>query len=223
MRDSPAFLFFLKGVSAILDEKHYKEMLKPIQDSVGKFAPTNRQLINFVNEKARGEGLQRSLYKVKFIDKSERSAKQLANMTLVNFQKFVSEQNLSAKDVEKLENEAKEILEDAKVQIEKVYGEVRRYIVTSELRTECVKLNFRKIPTLNDTQNEIISKEIFSLAIEEINKSDKHSIDDIESEFKKINHIAATLLDIVMKDMKKVEAKKETKKSVSLFDRFFNA
>ena len=223
MRDSPAFLFFLKGVSAILDEKHYKEMLKPIQDSVGKFAPTNRQLINFVNEKARGEGLQRSLYKVKFIDKSERSAKQLANMTLVNFQKFVSDQNLSAKDVEKLENEAKEILEDAKVQIEKVYGEVRRYIVTSELRTECVKLNFRKIPTLNDTQNEIISKEIFSLAIEEINKSDKHSIDDIESEFKKINHIAATLLDIVMKDVKKVETKKESKKSVSLFDRFFNA
>ena len=205
-----------------MDEKHYKEILKPIYDSVEKFAPTNRQLINFVNEKARGEGLQRSLYKVKFTDKSERSAKQLVNMTLVNFQKHVRELNLSAKDAERLENEATEVLEGAKVQIEKVYGEVRRYIVTSELRSECVKLNFRKISVLTDAQNETISKEIFSLAIEQINKSDKHSIDDIESEFKKINHIAATLLEIVMKDMKKVEKKKEPKKSMSLFDRIFS-
>ena len=208
-----------------MDAKNYKEILKPIYDSVEGFAPTNRKLINFVNEKARGEGLQRSLYKVKFIDKSERSAKQLVNMTLINFQKHIREKNLSAEDVEKLENEATEVLEGAKIQIENVYGEVRRYIVTSELRGNCVKANFRKIPTLNDSQNETISKEIFSLAIEEINKSDKHSIDDIESEFIKINHIAATLFEIVFKEIDKKpehKHKKEEKKSFSLLDRFFS-
>lgn len=207
-----------------MEEKRYKEMLKPVYDSAESFAPTTRNLINFVNEKAIGEGIKRSLYKVKFIDKSERSAKQLANITLLNFRKYVREQNISTTDMARLEDEATAVLEDAKVQIEKVYGEVRRYVVTSELRNECVKANFRKIPVLTDSQNETISKEIFSLAIEEINKSDKHSIDDIESEFKKINHIAATLLDIVMKETekKKVEPKVEPKKSsFSLLDRFF--
>lgn len=206
-----------------MEEKRFKDFLRPIYESAEKFAPTNRQLINFVNEKAIGEGLKRTLYKVKFIDKAERSSKQLANMTLINFLKYLREQNLSADDYRKLEVEATDVLDGAKVQIEKVYGEVRRYIVTSELRNECMKLNFKKIPVLTDEQNETISKEIFSLAIEEINKSDKHSIDDIETEFRKINHIAATLLDLVMKDLKKKEQKKEPKKSQGLFDRIFGS
>ncbi|MBR6013131.1 MAG: hypothetical protein IK062_05040 [Selenomonadaceae bacterium] len=206
-----------------MDEKTYKELLKPVYASVDNFAPTNRTLINFVNEKARGEGLKRSLYKVKFIDKSELSAKQLTDMTLLNFIKHVREQNFSENDAAALEKEATEVLNGAKVQIEKVYGEVRRYILTSELRTDCIKMNFKKIPTLTDSQNETISKEIFSLALEEINKSDKHSIDDIESEFKKINHIAVTLFEIIEKEKaKEVQKKpKKEKKSFSLLDRFF--
>lgn len=207
-----------------MDEKIFKEMLKPIYDSVENFAPTNRKLINFVNEKARGEGMKRSLYKVKFIEKSERSAKQLTGMTLINFKKHIRELNFSEEEISALEGEAEKILDGARSQIEKVYGEVRRYIVTSELRGDCVKTNFRKIPGLSAAQNEVISKEIFSLALEEINKSDKHSIDDIESEFKKINHIAATLFEIVEKEpAKKADAKnkKEQKKSFSLLDRFF--
>ena len=208
-----------------MDEKTFKELLKPIYASVENFAPTNRKLINFVNEKARGEGLKRSLYKVKFIEKSQRSAKQLVSMTLTNFKKHIREQNFSADEIAALEKEATEILDDAKSQIEKVYGEVRRYIVTSELRGDCVKTNFRKISTLNDAQNEMISKEIFSLALEEINQSDKHSIDDIEAEFRKINHVATTLFELVEKEKSKsvsTKPKKEQKKSFSLLDRFFN-
>ena len=208
-----------------MDEKTFKDLLKPIYESVENFAPTNRKLINFVNEKASGEGLKRSLYKVKFIEKSERSAKQLTNITLNNFKKHIREQNFSEKDILALEKEATEILDGAKQQIEKVYGEVRRYIVTSELRGDCVKTNFRKIPTLSDSLNETISKEIFSLALESINKSDKQSIDDIESEFKKINHIAITLFELTEKETaKKVshKPKKEQKKSFSLLDRFFS-
>lgn len=207
-----------------MEGKNDKDFLKPIYDSVERLAPTNRELIDFVNEKARGEGLKRSLYKVKFIEKSERSAKQLANMTLNNFRKHVHEQNLSEEHIESLVREAAEVLEGAKVQIEKVYGEVRRYIVTSELRTGCIKANFKKIPSLSDAQNEVISKEIFSLALEEVNKSDKNSIDDIESEFRKVNHIAASLFELVAKEPEpKVEPKpkKEHKKSFSLLDRFF--
>ena len=207
-----------------MDEKITKDLLKPIYSAVDRLAPTNRELINFVNSKARGEGIQRSLYKVKFIDKSEKSAMHLTGMTLIDFKKKIKEIGLSDDEIETLMTEATEIMEDAKKQVEKVYGEVRRYIVTSELRGDCIKTNFRKISTLTDAQNEFISKEIFSLALEEINKSDKHSINDIEEEFKKINHIAMTLFELVEQDnAKKAEHKhkKEPKKSRGIFDRFF--
>ncbi len=207
-----------------MDEKITKDLLKPIYSAVDRLAPTNRELINFVNSRARGEGIQRSLYKIKFIDKSEKSAMQLTGMTLIDFKKKIKEIGLSDDEIETLMTEATEIMEDAKKQVEKVYGEVRRYIVTSELRGDCIKTNFRKISTLTDAQNEFISKEIFSLALEEINKSDKHSINDIEEEFKKINHIAMSLFELVEQDnVKKAEHKhkKEPKKSRGIFDRFF--
>ena len=208
-----------------MEEKIHKDLLKPIHSAVDRLAPTNRELINFINSKARGEGLQRSLYKVKFIDKSEKSAKQLAGMTLIEFKKHLHEKNLSEEETEHLMQEATDILEEAKKQVERVYGEVRRYIVTSELRGECIKMNFRKIPTFSDAQNEFVSKEIFSIAIEEINKSDKHSIDDIEEEFRKINHIAVRLFEIMANENAKAaehKHKKEHKKSgFGLLDRFF--
>lgn len=208
-------------------EKDHKDLLKPIYTSVERMAPTNRELIDFVNSKARGEGLQRSIYKVKFIDKSERSAKQIAGITLMEFGKHLKTQNLREEEETALLKEAADILEDAKKQVEKVYGEVRRYVLTSELRTDCVKGNFRKIPALSEEQNKIISKEIFSLALEEVNKGGKNSIDDIETEFQKINHIAMTLFDVASASEKKAKDKKhkakEEKKSsgFGIFDRFF--
>ena len=205
-----------------MTEKNHKDLLKPIYDSVERFAPTNRKLIDFVNEKVEGEGIKRSLNKVKFIDKSERSAKQLTGITLIEFGKHLKEQNLAEEEETELLKEASEILEDAKKQIEKVYGEVRRYVVTKELRTTCLQDNFRKIPTLTKEQNEIISKEIFSLALEEINSSDKASIDDIEKEFQKINHIAMTLFDVAStQEAKHKKVKEEKKSSSSIWDRFF--
>ena len=208
-----------------MTEKNHKELLKPIYDSVERFAPTNRKLLDFVDEKVTGEGIKRSLNKVKFIDKSERSAKQLTGITLIEFGKHLKEQNLSEEEETELLKTASEILEDAKKQIEKVYGEVRRYVVTKELRTTCLQDNFRKIPTLSHEQNEIISKEIFSLALEEINSSDKASIDDIEKEFQKINHIAMTLFDVAetskAKSAKQRQHKEEKKSSSSIWDRFF--
>lgn len=209
-----------------MSEKNFKDLLKPIYASVERFAPGQRELINFVNSKARGEGMQRSLYKVKFIDKSERSAKQLASITLVEFKKHLQTQDLSEEEAESLIQEATNILEDTKKQVEKVYGEVRRYVVTSELRKDCVKGNFRKISSLTEEQNEIVSKEIFSLALEEINKSGKNSIDHIEEEFKRINNIATTLFEAA-KTAENAEAHpknkkhKEHKKSLGLLDRFF--
>ena len=207
-------------------EKNHKDLLKPIYDSIERFAPSNRKLIDFVNEKVTGEGLKLSLNKVKFIDKSERSAKQLTGMTLIEFSKHLKSQNLSEEEETELMQQASEILEDAKKQIEKVYGEVRRYIVTKELRTLCLQDNFKKIPTLSKAQNEIISKEIFSLALEEINNSGKGSLDDIEKEFQKINRIAATLFNAASnseaKEKEKNSKRKEDKKnSSSIWDRFF--
>ena len=202
-----------------------KDLLKPIYSAVERLVPTNRKLINFVNEKARGEGLKRSLYKVKFIDKSERSTKQMASMTLLELQKHMREINYPEEEREEVMREAEAILEDAKVQVEKVYGEVRRYVVTSELRGDCVKTNYRKISTLDEKTNEMLSKEIFSLALAEINEGNKKNIDDIEDVFKKINNIALTLFEIAENSThhkSKHTKKKEQKSSFGILSGFFD-
>ncbi len=173
-----------------------KNWLKPIHNSVEKLVPTNRSLIDFVNEKATGTGIKRSLYKVKFIDKSERSTYTCISMTINELKKKLKERKVSEEDTNMIVEKAEEILGEAKEQVERVYGEVRRYVVTAELRTGCVQHHFKKIPSMSDNQNAAISKEIFSMAMDYVNKSDKHSIDDIEEEFAKINKIAVNLFNI---------------------------
>lgn len=186
-----------------------KNWIKPIHNSIEKLVPTNRSLIDFVNEKASGSGVKRSLYKVKFIDKSEKSTYTCIAMTINELKKKLKERNISEEDSEAITSKAKEILSDAKEQVERVYGEVRRYVVTSELRTGCVQHHFRKIPSLSDPVNDSIAKEIFSMALENVNKSEHHSIDDIEEEFEKINSIALTLFEVVAKSENNADSQKK--------------
>ena len=180
-----------------MNENEIKHWTKPITNSIEKLVPTNRTLIDFVNEKAMGEGVKRSLYKVKFIDKSEKSTYTCIAMTINELKRSLKERNVKEEDSELIISKAKEILENAREQVAKVYGEVRRYVVTSELRTDCINHHFKKIPSLTDEQNSAISKEIFSLALEMINKNKNHSIDDIEEAFDNINHIALSLFKII--------------------------
>lgn len=177
-------------------EKDIKRILKPVYITIEKLVPTNRTLLDFVNEKAVGRGTKRSIYKVKFLDKAEKSSYQVASVTLIEFEKHLKNIQLGKADEEYLLNMATRLLDDAKKQIEKVYGEVRRYVVTKELRNDCLKEHFRKIPSMNDAQNDAISKEIFSMAIEEVNKSENHNIEDVEAQFDKINYIATALFNI---------------------------
>lgn len=177
-------------------EKDIKRILKPVYITIEKLVPTNRTLLDFVNEKAVGRGTKRSIYKVKFLDKAEKSSYQVASVTLIEFEKHLKNIQLGKADEEYLLNMATRLLDDAKKQIEKVYGEVRRYVVTKELRNDCLKEHFRKIPSMNDAQNDAISKEIFSMAIEEVNKSEDHNIEDVEAQFDKINYIATALFNI---------------------------
>ena len=206
----------------MMNENEMKHWLKPIHNSIEKLVPTNRSLIDFVNEKAQGDGIKRSLYKVKFIDKSERSTYTCITMTINELKKKLKESNINEEEADVIIDQAKGILKEAKEAVEKVYGEVRRYVVTSELRTGCVQHHYRKIPGMSDAQNSAISKEIFSMALEVVNKGDKHSIDDIEDEFNKINDIALNLFDIVAKTggtetQKKKTAKPQQSKSYSPF------
>lgn len=206
-------------------EKDMKDLLKPIYATIERLVPTNRSLINFVNDKALGKGTKRSLYKVKFIDKAERSSYQLANVTLAEFEKHLATLKISAEDADLLRQQAQMLMDDAKQQIEKVYGDVRRYVVTSELREGCLKEHFRKIPNMSEAQNEALSKEIFSMAIAEVNKGEGRNIDNVEAEFEKINYIAIALFNIAAAistpDAKpdKSAAKPAPKKS--FLDRFF--
>ena len=190
-----------------------KHWLKPIHNSIEKLVPTNRTLIDFVNEKAQGSGIKRSLFKVKFIDKSEKSTYTCITMTINELKRKLKDSSINEEDSEVIIAGAKEILLSAKEQVEKVYGEVRRFVVTSELRTGCVQNHYRKIPSMSEEQNSAIAKEIFSMALEFVNKSDKHSIDDIEEEFEKINNIAITLFGIVEKTGSEKQKKKTAIKS----------
>lgn len=212
-------------------EKDIKRILKPVYITIEKLVPTNRTLLDFVNEKAVGRGTKRSIYKVKFLDKAEKSSYQVASVTLIEFEKHLKNIQLGKADEEYLLNMATRLLDDAKKQIEKVYGEVRRYVVTKELRNDCLKEHFRKIPSMNEAQNDAISKEIFSMAIEEVNKSENHNIEDVEAHFDKINYIATALFNIAAANSAPAvvekppapkpapEPKKPQKKS--FLDRFF--
>ena len=177
-------------------EKDIKRILKPVYITIEKLVPTNRALLDFINEKAVGRGTKRSIYKIKFLDKAEKSSYQVADVTLIEFNKHLKNIQLGKADEEYLLNMATRLLDDAKKQIEKTYGEVRRYVVTKELRNDCLKEHFRKIPSMNEAQNDAISKEIFSMAIEEVNKSENHNIEDVEAQFDKINYIATALFNI---------------------------
>ena len=216
-------------------EKDIKRILKPIYITIEKLVPTNRSLLDFINEKAVGRGTKRSIYKIKFLDKAEKSSYQVIGVTVIEFEKHLKNIQLGKADEEFLLNQAKKLLSDAKNQIEKVYGEVRRYIITKELRNDCLKEHFRKIPSMNEKQNDAISKEIFSMAIEEVNKSEEHNIEDVEAQFDKINYIATALFNIAAANSVPVtekpksapktaakpapESKKAQKKS--FLDRFF--
>ena len=214
-----------------MNEKDLKRILKPIYIVIEKLVPTNRSLLDFTNEKAVGSGMKRSVYKVKFLDKAEKSSYQVTSVTLVEFEKHLKGLQLGKADEEQLLKEANKLLDNAKSQIEKVYGEVRRYIVTKELRNDCLKENYRKIPSMNDAQNAAISQEIFSMAIDAVNKSEDHNIEDVEAEFNKINYIATALFNIAAANSAPVEVQKapapakasaqKKPQKKSFLDRFF--
>ena len=213
-------------------EKDIKRILKPVYLTIEKLVPTNRTLLDFINEKATGRGLKRSIFKIKFLDKAEKSSYQVIGVTVIEFEKHLKNLQLGKADEDFLLNQAKKLLSDAKNQIEKVYGEVRRYIITKELRNDCLKEHFRKIPSMNDAQNDAISKEIFSMAIDEVNKSENHNIEDVEQEFDKINYIATALFNIAAansapppvvekKSAPKPAAEPKKAQKKSFLDRFF--
>ena len=182
-----------------MQEKDLREWSRPINSSIERVVPTNRKLADFVNAKATGTGIKRSVSKVKFLDKSEKSTYQCMSLTMNELKKKLDERKVKDEDKDLIVQKAQEIMDEARKNVERVYGEVRRYIVTSELRTGCVQHHFKKIPTMTAEQNEALSKEMFSMALEFVNKSDKHDIGDVEEEFEKINRIASELFKLVEK------------------------
>lgn len=173
-----------------------KDYLRPVMNSLGKLVPTSRALLNFINSKARGTGLDQSFYKVQFLNKSEKSTYTCMNVELMEFKKQLQERKVPEAEIEELVQKATGILEDGRKNVERVYDEVRRYIVTSEIRANCVEKYYKQIPSLSKKQNEMIAKEIFTLAYEENMRSEDHDIKDILLEFRKINQIAVQLFAV---------------------------
>lgn len=209
-------------------EKDVREWIKPIINSIERLVPTNRTLVDFINSKASGTGIKRSLSKVKFLDKSERSTYQCIGLTMTELKKKLNERKVKEEEQKEIIDKAQEILDETKRNVERVYGEVRRYIVTSELRTGCIQNHFKKIPSMTAEQNEALSKEMFSMALEFVNKSDKHSLDDVEEEFAKINRIATDLFQLVEKTgglssnkKPKARSNEKSRSPLSILDNFW--
>lgn len=209
-------------------EKDVREWIKPIINSIERLVPTNRTLVDFINAKASGTGIKRSLSKVKFLDKSERSTYQCIGLTMTELRKKLNERKVKEEEQKEIIDKAQEILDETKRNVERVYGEVRRYIVTSELRTGCIQNHFKKIPSMTAEQNEALSKEMFSMALEFVNKSDKHSLDDVEEEFAKINRIATDLFQLVEKTgglssnkKPKARSNEKSRSPLSILDNFW--
>lgn len=169
------------------------DYLRPITNSLGKLVPTSRALLNFVNSKARGNGIELSFNKVQFLNKSEKSTYTCMNVQLMEFRKHLHEIKVKEADIEKFVEQATEILDQARRDVERVYDEVRRYIITSEIRNNCINYNYRNVPSLNGKQNELLAKEIFTLAYEENLERQEHEVEDIVNGFRRINHIAIQL------------------------------
>ena len=185
-----AGLFEVREGSGIMVEADY---LRPITNSLGKFVPTSRALLNFVNSKARGEGIGLSFNKVQFLNKSEKSTYTCMNVQLMEFKKHLQGTKVTETDIEKLMAQATEILDRARAEVGHVYDEVRRYIITSEIRSNCVEHNYRNIPSLDKKQNDLLAKEIFTLAYEENLERQEHEVEDIVNGFRRINRIAIQL------------------------------
>ncbi len=170
-----------------------KDYLRPVMNSLGKLVPTNRALLNFINSKARGSGLDQSFHKVKFLNKSEKSTYTCMQVELMQFRQQLQGQGMPEGEIENLVQKASDIFDKAKRDVERVYGEVRLYLITSEIRRKCIESHFRPVSSLNGKQNELIAKEIFTLAYEENLQSEEHNIEDILEGFRRINHIAVQL------------------------------
>ncbi len=182
------FLDIVKG-----DYMAEKDYLRPVMNSLGKLVPTNRALLNFINSKARGSGLDQSFHKVKFLNKSEKSTYTCMQVELMQFRQQLQGQGMPEGEIENLVQKASDIFDKAKHDVERVYGEVRLYLITSEIRRKCIESHFRPIPSLSEKQNELIAKEAFTLAYEENLHSEEHNIEDILEGFRRINHIAVQL------------------------------
>ncbi len=170
-----------------------KDYLRPVMNSLGKLVPTNRALLNFINSKARGSGLEQSFHKVKFLNKSEKSTYTCMNVELMQFRKQLENVGVSEREIEELVQEASEIFDKAKHDVERVYREVRLYLITSEIRRKCIENYYRPVSSLSGKQNELMAKEIFTLAYEENLQGEEHDIEDILEGFRRINHIAVQL------------------------------
>ena len=180
-----------------MTDKEIQDKLRPLTKSIPKFVPTNRSLLNFVNSKAKGKGIDLSFNKVAFLNKAEKSTYTCMNVELNEFRRHLQEINTSDEDYNQLFTAANGEMATAKKQVEKVYGEVRRYVITSEIRGACVEKYFKKIPSLDKKQNLLLAKEIFTLAYEENMASEEHDIKNILHSFTRINKIALALFAAV--------------------------
>ena len=180
----------------MMTERQLQDKLRPITTSVNKLVPTNRSLLDFVNEKTMGSGVQLSFNKIKFINKAEKSTYTYINTEITAFKKHLIDTNVDDDDVLILMSRAQKILEEAQTKVRRVYSEVRRFIVSSEIRKECLEKYFRKSKLLTDRQNDAIAKEVFAIAYDTNAQNESHDWEEIREEFERLNKMAIRIFEI---------------------------
>ena len=82
----------------MMTERQFQDKLRPIAASVAKLVPTNRSLLDFVNEKTMGYGMQLSFNKIKFLNKAERSTYTYINTEIQAFKRHMDETGVDEDD-----------------------------------------------------------------------------------------------------------------------------
>ena len=175
-----------------MTEKEIQEKIRPLTKLTPKFLPTSRSLLNFVNKKARGKGIDLTFNKVLFLDKAEKSTYTLMSVELNEFKKQIGD-FVEGEALDEVLEAADKTMAEVRSSVKRVYGEVRRYIVASELRSATIKTYFRAIPSLSREQNAVVAKEMFTLAYEDLIAQKPYDIRTIVQGFHQLNKKALAL------------------------------
>ncbi len=180
-----------------MTEGEMQNALEPIHRTMNRMIPGHKVLLDFIGSKTQGSGTEKALQKIRLLEKSEQSTYTCMNVEMTGFRKRLQDKSTGTADGERLTRMAEDILKTARQQVKKVYGDVRRQIISSELKADFIEKHYRLIPGLTEEQNELVAEEILRLICGPGRRPGNQASQDSVTRFCEINRIGARLFAAV--------------------------